>query len=61
MDIQKPIIDKETCVGCNLCVDTCAPKCLELVDVKAVLTYTDKCDGCGACKECCPVEAIKMG
>lgn len=58
---QKPVIDKDLCVGCNLCVDTCEPKCLELVESKVVLKDSDKCDGCEKCKECCPVEAIRMG
>ncbi|HPR17917.1 MAG TPA: 4Fe-4S binding protein [Candidatus Cloacimonadota bacterium] len=52
-------INKETCIGCGSCVDTCPVEALSLVDDKAVCDG-DKCVDCGACVEACPVEAISQ-
>jgi len=50
-------INKETCIGCGACIDTCPVEALTMVDDKAVVDE-DKCVDCGACIEACPVEAI---
>ena len=50
-------INKETCIGCAACIDTCPVEALTMVDDKAVVDE-EKCVDCGACIEACPVEAI---
>ncbi len=52
-------IDKELCVGCSACIDTCPTEALSMVDDKAVVE-DDKCVDCGACLDSCPVEAITL-
>jgi len=53
-------ISQEECKGCGLCVDSCPPRCLELLpDLNAYgihpAHYTgQKCTGCGICFYCCP-------
>jgi len=53
-------ISQEECKGCGLCVDSCPPRCLELLpDLNAYgihpAHYTgEKCTGCGICFYCCP-------
>ncbi len=58
--MKKPVIDKELCTGCGICIDECPNGCLELVDDVSVLVRSEGCDGCAACDEACPSEAITM-
>lgn len=52
-------IDKDTCVGCGLCVKTCPVDALSMVEKKAVVD-AEECIDCGACVDACPVEAISL-
>jgi len=58
--MEKPLIDKEACTGCEVCLDECPNDCLELVEDVAKLVRPEDCDGCGSCAEVCPTEAISM-
>ena len=58
--MEKPVIDKELCTGCEICVDECPTNALEMVDDIAELVRPEDCDGKGECAETCPSEAIKM-
>lgn len=53
----KPVVDKETCVGCGACSRICAHNAPEIADGKATLNH-DKCVGCGRCLAVCPKDAI---
>ena len=52
-------VDKETCTGCESCVDTCPSEAIKMEDDKAVIIVAD-CVDCGVCVDECPVEAISM-
>lgn len=52
-------INKESCIGCGACVDTCPVEALFMDDEKAVCDE-EKCVDCGACVDACPVEAISL-
>ena len=60
---MKAIVDKETCIGCGLCVEVC-PEVFEMNDDKAeakvdpVPAAAEK--SCRDAAEQCPVEAIKI-
>lgn len=56
--MSKPIIDKDECVGCGICVDTCPTGVLEVEDGISVAVNADDCIGCKACEEACPMDAI---
>ncbi len=58
--MEKPVIDKELCTGCEICVDECPTNALEMVDDIAELVRPGDCDGKGECAETCPSEAITM-
>ena len=53
-------INIEECKGCGLCVESCPPKCLELVaelssyGVHPARYLGHDCTGCGICFYCCP-------
>lgn len=45
-------VDLEKCIGCSLCVRSCAVSAISVVDKKAVID-TAKCTLCAACVEAC--------
>ena len=53
------IINKDTCTGCETCVDECPAAAISMADGKANVT-DDLCVDCGSCVDVCPAEAITM-
>ena len=55
---EMPIIDREKCQGCGLCVSVCA--CGALVVIEKVVTVIDveECHWCAICEAVCPNDAI---
>ena len=51
-------IDPESCIGCGLCVGTCASGALYLDNDKAKVN--DNCVLCGLCRDACPMGAISI-
>jgi len=60
---MKVTVDEETCIGCEVCVDTC-PEVFEMVDDKAHVKINevpkDVVESCREAAENCPVEAIQI-
>ncbi len=52
------IVDKDLCVGCEVCVDNCAFGAITVIDGLAVVG--DACTLCGACVDSCEVEALHI-
>ena len=55
----KPVVDKDLCTACGICVDECPTSALDLEDT-AVLARPNDCSECGTCEEVCPNEAITL-
>ena len=59
---EMPVIDRERCQGCGLCVSVCACGALVLIDNKADVVQIKRCIGCtrwcALCEAVCPNEAI---
>ena len=53
------VVNKDTCTGCESCVDSCPVEAISMKDELAVIS-ADDCIDCGACVGECPVEAISM-
>lgn len=51
-------IEKDVCIGCGKCVQTCPLDVLRLVDGKAEIVYPDDCMTCYLCEHNCPVGAV---
>lgn len=51
-------IDKDTCVGCGACVDSCPVSAIKMADKAEVVEA--ECIECGACVGSCPCEAISL-
>lgn len=57
---EKPVVDKEKCVGCGVCKKNCAHDAIAIENKTAVINY-DVCKGCGRCIGVCPMKAMKPG
>jgi len=55
----KARIDRDKCIGCEKCVDSCFFSAIAMDDGKAVVDE-GACDGCGVCTSICPVQAASM-
>jgi 2-oxoacid:acceptor oxidoreductase delta subunit (pyruvate/2-ketoisovalerate family) len=56
---QKPVINKDKCVGCLQCYLYC-PDGVIFPKEKIVDIDYDFCKGCGICKKICRIGAIEM-
>jgi hydrogenase-4 component H len=57
----KPVVDKEMCISCGLCVRACPNDAISLDEnTKKPRIWLARCIFCGRCAEVCPRKAIKM-
>lgn len=60
---MKASVDKETCIGCGLCEDTCPEVFVMEGDIavtKEGEVPADAADSCKDAADACPVEAISI-
>ncbi|MDY2624729.1 MAG: 4Fe-4S binding protein [Coriobacteriales bacterium] len=57
--MSRPIINKDDCTGCGICVDACPTGVLDISRDHAVVENEDDCTACGNCMEECPMGAIE--
>ena len=55
---EMPVIDREKCNGCGLCISVCSYNALVLVDNVATVIEVEECDWCIQCEAVCPTGAI---
>lgn len=53
-------LDKDKCIGCELCTHVCPHAVLAMENRKSSIVDIDACMECGACAMNCPVEAISV-
>lgn len=54
------IINKEKCIGCEECLETCTVNVFELQENKSVPVNVKECLGCQSCVEVCKEKAITV-
>lgn len=54
----KSVIDHEKCVKCEVCVERCPVKAIDMKEFPVI--DFEKCLGCGLCATTCPQDAIKL-
>ena len=52
-------VDKDSCVGCGLCVKDCPMKVYELKDGLSTPVRPQDCMACLSCHEICPAQALE--
>ncbi|MDR2383382.1 MAG: DUF362 domain-containing protein [Prevotellaceae bacterium] len=58
---SKPIINRKSCAGCNVCVKNCAHNAIHLDGDRIACIDYSKCVGCGQCIALCQYGAAVMG
>ena len=59
-DVATLRLDRQTCIGCGMCLTVCPHGVFELNGKKARIATKDACMECGACAGNCPVNAISV-
>ena len=57
--IEMPVLNRERCNGCGLCISVCYCGALVLVDNVVTVVETDECGWCTQCEAVCPTGAIR--
>ncbi len=57
---KTPIVDKEKCKNCMMCVPYCPEDCIKHTNSIHEGFDLDYCKGCGVCAKVCPFKAIEM-
>jgi MinD superfamily P-loop ATPase len=56
---QTAVVDKDKCIGCKQCIESCYFNALSWKNEKPELNKYG-CEGCGVCELVCPAKAIKL-
>ncbi|WP_312812547.1 4Fe-4S binding protein [Sedimentibacter sp.] len=57
---EKPVMNKEKCIECGICLTFCPVCSIEGTSDKIYYINYDNCKGCGICAKECPHKAIDM-
>jgi formate hydrogenlyase subunit 6/NADH:ubiquinone oxidoreductase subunit I len=57
----KIVYNKETCIGCKLCLKVCPSEAIVFKDdEKKIKIYLARCTFCSQCNDICPVNCLSM-
>jgi len=53
--------DRESCIGCKLCIRVCPTRAIEFIpDDKKVKIFVSRCCFCAQCTDVCPTNSLSM-
>ncbi len=53
--------DRETCIGCKLCMKVCPTDAIEFIpETKKIRIYLARCCFCSQCNDICPKDCLSM-
>ena len=55
---EMPVVNREICDGCGLCITVCSCGALVLINKVVTVIETENCGWCLQCEAVCPVGAI---
>ena len=58
----KMTYNRDTCIGCNLCIKVCPAHAIDAVPppVKKIRIFVSQCIQCGQCTEICPKNCLAL-
>jgi len=57
----KILYNRETCIGCRLCINVCPAHAIEFLPAdKKVRIFVAQCIQCGQCNDVCPKKCLSM-
>lgn len=57
----KMAYQRDTCIGCNLCIKVCPAHAIEAIPTtKKVRIFVSQCIQCGQCTEVCPKKSLAL-
>ncbi len=59
-DVATLALDRQRCVGCEMCVAVCPRAVLVMAEGRAKIRHRDDCMECGACVRNCPTAAVTV-
>ncbi len=59
-ETKTPVITRENCTGCRLCIISCVYDANHLDEDNKIVIDSDKCEGCGLCVTRCNFAALSL-
>ena len=59
-DRNIPVIDRQKCTVCGMCVDVCPENVLAIEAGALVYAHPDACTMCAECESVCPENAVRV-
>ncbi len=55
------VYERETCIGCQMCIKVCPAHAIEMIPgKKKIRIFRGQCIACGQCTEVCPKNCLSM-